>query len=116
MGIIGFENYRIPCIIGVYPEEQFVAQEIFVDLRARVHLKEALASDALEHAVDYTILAQLCSRLAQQKRYKLIESYASDVLAEVLCFDKVAWAWIRVKKPMALWAAKFAFVEMEREK
>lgn len=114
--IIGFENYRIECIIGIEEHERAKEQEILVDMKVRARVEAAAQSDAIHDTIDYITLAGLCKQMAETGLYYLLEKYAADVLKKVLTTFPVTWAWIRVKKPSALPGAKFTFVEMECEK
>lgn len=112
MTFIGFENYRISCIIGVYPEEQHVIQDLYIDLRVKI---DPVLNDQIEETVCYVSLAELCSQIGE-RHYQLIETFAAEALTEILKIKKIEWASIRVKKPNALLRADYAFVEMERSK
>jgi FolB domain-containing protein len=114
--LIGFEHFKICCIIGCNAEERNVAQEIFVDLRLRADISRCAKSDHLQDAVDYVPLSQLCTDLAQKGQYRLMESLAADILAAILRIEAIEWAWIRIKKPKALSEALYASVELEAEK
>lgn len=107
--LIGFENLRLSCIIGVYPEERLVEQNLFVDLRVTI---QPIKEDRIEDTLDYVVLAELCGAVAKQN-HQLIESFAKEVLNQILKIDNVEKAWIRVKKPNALLHAQHTFVEME---
>ncbi len=109
MTIVGFDHYKIGCIIGIYPHERIEQQDIFVDLSVRI-----APGKRDELSLDYTALAEACKALAQQNQYGLLETFATDALDKVLSFEKVEWARIRVKKPRALADASYAFVEMEK--
>jgi dihydroneopterin aldolase len=109
---IGFENLKIQCIIGVYPEERQEPQEILVDLYIKAHC--IVANDQIQDTVSYAYLAELCSQLAQEGKYRLLETYAAEALNKIVALEKVEWAKIRIKKPKAIRDAQHALVEMER--
>lgn len=115
-GIIGIENFKISCIIGVNPDERTRVQEIFVDLKVRADVSRCIAKDRLKDAIDYTLLAKMCRDLAIAHRYHLMETYAAEVLSAMLQSDRIEWAWIRVKKPKGLLDASYTYCEMERSK
>src|SRR5262245_52284303 len=98
-GIIGIENFKISCIIGVNPDERTKVQEIYVDLRIKANVSRCVAKDRLKDSIDYTLLVKMCQDLAIAHRYYLMETYAAEVLDALLQSDRIEWAWIRVKKP-----------------
>lgn len=113
-GIIGFEHYEIPCVIGVYPKERRVPQSIFVDLKVELDMSECVRSDKLQDTLDYVKLAAVCSDLAQNGNYQLIETYAYDVVQAFLQYPQVSWVWIKIKKPQGLASAMFTTIELEQ--
>lgn len=115
-GTIGFVNHRIRCIIGVHPAEREREQEIFVDLRVAADFSACVQTDALADTVDYLALASLCTNLAVNNRYRLLETFAADVAAEVLRYATVHEVSIKIKKPGALPTADFSVVELSKKK
>lgn len=112
-GIIGFENLRISCIIGVYAEERQKEQPIFVDLKIKLDLSKSIQTDSIQDTIDYVNLSKICLDLAKTHHFNLIETYARNVLTVIFQTYPVQWAWIKVRKPNALPHADHAFVELE---
>ncbi|MFQ5729724.1 MAG: dihydroneopterin aldolase, partial [Waddliaceae bacterium] len=102
IGQIGFENLKILCVIGVSVEERREEQYIFVDLKVGVDISKSVKTDKLEDAVDYVAMAQVCTDIAVQRQYQLLEKYASEVLQALFDRFDIQEAWIKVKKPKAL--------------
>lgn len=115
-GLIGFNRLHIRCIIGVYPEERTVAQDLFVSFKARIDFFPCSQKDDVNQTVCYDKIAQLCSQLAIEGKYSLLETYAVQVLTRVLEDYPVSWAWIKIEKPGAIRGAESAMVELEMEK
>lgn len=113
-GILGVHQHQVSCIIGVYPEEREYEQILFFDVKVKIDLSHVLASGQVKDTFDYVSIAQICTDLAQQNKYVLLESLASDVLDECLQHFSAVWAWVLIKKPAAIPAAAYAFVELER--
>jgi dihydroneopterin aldolase len=116
IGWIGFENHRISCVIGIGAEERREEQLIFVDLKAAVDISESVKTDKLEDTVDYAAMAQVCTDLAAQNQYQLLEKYASDVLQALFKRFDILEARIKVKKPKALPTAACSVVELSKKK
>lgn len=112
-GMIGFENYKIDCIIGVYEEERRVLQTIYVDLKVSLDFTEAAKSDNLEKTICYEELANLCKHLAETKKYRLLETYAYDLITTLTNEYNVNYASVKLKKPAAILSADYAIVELE---
>lgn len=108
---IGFDGLAIHCIIGELPHERIVEQQIFVDLRITTDAAKAALSDDIKDTVDYTELARLATRLAQDNSYKLLEAYAAALLRSIILVPGVLTAWVRIEKPGSIPKAKAAVVE-----
>jgi dihydroneopterin aldolase len=113
-GILGIHHYQLNCIIGIYPDERKQEQTLFVDAKVKLDLSSCLVSGQMDDTIDYTLLAQICSQLAEQNNYLLLETFASDILEEYLRRFKAVWAWVKVQKPDAIPHAAYAYVELER--
>ena len=115
-GIIGFDHYKITCIIGTNPEERDRAQDIYIDLKVEADFSRCAQSGKLEDTIDYRQLADVCKKLAEEGRYHILEKYAFDVLEALAARFDYYWIWIKVKKPQALAPATFTFVELQKFK
>ena len=113
-GIIGFDQHRIECVIGIYAAEREKPQTIFIDLKVKVDLTACIQSGKIKDTVDYVALAQFCTDLAHTKKYFLLEVFAADILECCKKQFNASWAWVKIQKPAALTHAAYAFVEMER--
>jgi dihydroneopterin aldolase len=113
-GILGIHHYQLNCIIGIYPDELKQEQTLFIDAKVKLDLSNCLLSGQIEDTIDYTLLAQICSQLAEQKNYLLLETFASDILDHFLRRFKAVWAWVKIQKPAAIPNASYAYVELER--
>jgi FolB domain-containing protein len=114
IGRLGFENHRIRCIIGIGDLERSREQDILVDLSVLADISRCAETDDLADTIDYMALADLCSNLAKENAYQLLEKFASDVLESIFDLYQVEEAWIRVKKPKAIPTADFSIVELKR--
>lgn len=115
-GIVGIDQHQIECIIGIHPEERVREQPIFVDIQVETDFSKCQQTDNLAHTVDYDVIAKLCTDLAKQGQYNLMETYACAVLETMFSRFEVSWAWIRVKKPQNWGEKTCTTVELERYK
>lgn len=112
-GLIGFEQLKVPCIIGVYDHEK-IEQELLIDLQVETCLDSCIQSDALEDTLDYDKLAALCLNSARERRFQLIESLANYILEGIFKEFAVFSAKITIRKPQALKNAKTSFVTLSK--
>jgi dihydroneopterin aldolase len=115
LGTIGFEGYRVSCIIGTEQHERIQEQRIFIDLKVKTDFSKVALTENLKDTINYTTLAHLCKELAVNGKYFLIEKYAFDIIQQIFDNFPVKSAWVRIKKPTAINEAEWAFVELERE-
>ncbi len=113
-GIIGIHQHKIACIVGVYPEERQKEQMLIVDLKVKIDFFNCLHSGKVEDTINYVLLAKMCTQLAQEKKYLLLETFASDIVDHCILHLKVVWAWVRIQKPSAIPTAEDAYIEFER--
>jgi dihydroneopterin aldolase len=114
-GAIGFEGLTISCIIGILPQERTTLQDLVVDLKVCFDTSPEALNDDSSPRIDYTVLAEICVREAQNGRYQLIETLAARILNLVAAKFDLKWAWIRLRKPGAIAGATAAVLELERE-
>lgn len=113
LGWIGFNAYRINCIIGTEAYEREEPQDLLIDLKVEVDFANVSLSGRLEDTIDYRSLSNLCKEMAVEGQYLLIEKYAADVVKKLLATFPVQSVWIRVKKPKGILHAEYALVELE---
>ena len=116
LGIVGFENHRINCVIGINAEERLEEQEIWVDVQAEIDFSQVALTDDLSQAVCYATMADFCTQLAQKGKYQMLETLAYELVQQLARRFKLSWIKVVIKKPKALPTAEFAFVELEYRK
>lgn len=112
-GMIGFENHRILCIIGVNEHERLQEQEILLDLQLKTDLERVAATDDLSQALCYAEIADFCTQVAQQGKYHMLETLAVELVHQLAKQFQLSWIKVVIKKPSALATASFAFVTLE---
>lgn len=73
------EGLRVICIVGDLPHERTEPQQILIHLRARIDPERVSASDQLEDSVDYVAMADLAMRIAQEGKFRLVETLAMSI-------------------------------------
>lgn len=83
---------------GVLPEETELGTRFAVDVDLFLDLREAGLSDDLTRTVDYTKVYDLVLKIGTGMRFKLLESIAERIAAEILNQFDIEGVTVRVKK------------------
>lgn len=86
---------------GVYAHEREEGQEFVVDLRLRLSLAEAAASDDVTDTVHYGELAEAVAAIVAGEPVNLIETLAERIAAVALADDRAESVTVTVHKPDA---------------
>ena len=117
MNTISLVDLEITCIIGIHPNERVQEQNVYLDIKPDVEIGDSTFSDDITETIDYTIIAELATKLAVSKKYKLIESFCYDLNNLFLdTYKIIQQSIITVKKPNALPKAKYAAYTMEKSR
>lgn len=86
---------------GVYDHEREAGQEFTVDLRLRLSLEQAAASDDVTDTVHYGELAKRVAAVVSGDPVNLIETLAERIAAVALADRRVQNVSVTVHKPQA---------------
>ncbi|MDA4895647.1 dihydroneopterin aldolase [Microbacterium resistens] len=86
---------------GVYDHERADGQEFTIDLRLRLSLREAAASDDVADTVHYGELAERVAAVVAGEPVDLIETLAARIADVALADPRVRSAQVTVHKPHA---------------
>jgi dihydroneopterin aldolase len=99
---------------GVLEEERRLGQRFEIDLDARLDLRQAGATDALEATVSYADLVALASEIATRRTFRLIEALADAVARAILeRHPPIEAITVTVRKPSAPVPAALDHVAVE---
>lgn len=85
---------------GVFPEENKLGQQFKVDLELHFPLQSAGQSDDLKDTVNYAEVYETVRFLVEETTFKLIETLAERIAAEVLRgYELIQEVTVRVHKP-----------------
>jgi len=115
-GLIGISDLKVNCIIGIYPHERNIPQNLFLDITIKYDFENARKTENVNDTIDYAKLAEMITDLGVKKQYQLIETYAEDSADLVLKNFPVKEITVKIKKPGAIKNAAFPFVEITRSK
>lgn len=117
IGTIGLEGLTIRCIVGIHPHERKEEQDLLVDVSVDTDFSAAASHDTVEHTLDYDLIAAELTRLATERQYQLIETFAEEGAASLLrLFPSVVAIELMIRKPAAVPAADCSFVHVYRER
>jgi len=98
---------------GVTLAEQELGQKFLVDVELSINLKLAGISDHLVDTIDYKEVYDLVKSIEQKKKYRLIESLASDIAQAILDKTQAVEVFVRVRKPQVPIAGVVDYVAVE---
>ena len=100
------EDLQLQAIIGINGDERVTKQEVLINLEFDYDAEAAIASDRIEHTVDYKKIKQQVIALVEGSRFFLLERLTAAVLDLLLGTERVIWAKVRIDKPTALSSAR----------
>lgn len=109
---IYIRRLRVPCIIGVRPEERTRRQDIFISAELHCRPLKGRETDDLEDTVDYSALQKEIAAAAGASRYFLIEALAEEIGTICIAPKYVDKAVVRVDKPGAIPDAETVGIEI----
>lgn len=101
---------------GVYAHEREEGQEFTIDLRLRLSLADAAASDDVEDTVHYGELAESVAAVVAGEPVNLIETLAERIAAVALADARVGSVIVTVHKPHAPIPLTFSDVSVTIER
>ena len=117
IGSVGLEGLKITCIVGIHPHERVNEQDLFIDISCQADFAAAAASEHVRDAVDYSEIAEELDRLAQDRQYQLIETFAEEASARMFeLYPSVVSLELTIRKPAAVPAASCTFVKVQRNR
>ncbi|CDZ80970.1 Dihydroneopterin aldolase [Candidatus Rubidus massiliensis] len=116
VGSIGFSELKIECTIGVHEAEKKEKQPLLIDLEVGADVDPATKEDDISKTIDYVVLADICKQLVEIKHYQLLETYAVDIIENILKTFPVYWVHVTIKKPQAIPNASYSMVRMSFQK
>jgi 7,8-dihydroneopterin aldolase/epimerase/oxygenase len=85
---------------GVFPEENKLGQQFYVDLDLKLDLSEAADTDDLTYTINYAELHALAKEIVEGKPFKLIEALAGHIASRLLeAYTRINEVTVRVTKP-----------------
>ena len=114
MDIIYLSQLKLETLIGVYEWERQAKRIILVDLELATDTRQAASTDDLAHTVDYGVLAQRLTELAEKSEFFLIETLADRLANLILQEFNVRWLRLKLSKRGAIPTAADVGLVIER--
>ncbi|MFK7891622.1 MAG: dihydroneopterin aldolase [Granulosicoccus sp.] len=102
MDLIFINNLTVETIIGIYDFERTNRQKIVIDLELSADIAKAAATEDINSALNYKILADTLTDYIADSQFQLIETLAERVTEIVLRDFSVDWVRLTLHKPDAL--------------
>ena len=107
------EGMRFQGTHGVHEHEQLNPQAFAVDVELALDLRPAGVSDDLTRTVDYSRAFEMCGRIVESTRFRLIEALAEAIAAELLADFEADEVTVRIGKPDVQLGGTFRAVGVE---
>jgi len=114
MDIIYLHGLRIDTIIGLFPWERQVRQNVIFDLDMAGDVAKAAATDRIEDTIDYKAIAKRIIDFVGKSEFQLVETLAEEVAKIIIKEFQVSWLRLRVNKAGAVRGAQDVGVIIER--
>ena len=95
---IELRGLRVLAFCGILPEEIERRQPFEIDVDVHLDLRAAGETDDLDATIDYGALVSGIDALATERRYGLLERFASDIAALLLGDERVTATRVTVRK------------------
>jgi len=99
--------------IGITAQERASKQQLFVDAEFPIDCPRAAATDSIDDAVDYDIVARTVADVCASEEFHLIETVAERVASRILEQFQVLQVRVRVRKISPVAAPRVAYVSIE---
>lgn len=114
MDEIFIRDLRVRAIVGIYPQERVVPQEVLLNVTLYADTRQAAQTDDLADCVDYEQAANLLKQHVESAQRRTVEALAGDLAGLCLSLPGVRGARVRVEKTQAIPFAAGVGVEIER--
>lgn len=114
MDKVFIEGLELAAVIGVYPWEREVRQQLLLDLELGTDITAAASGDDLAHTLDYKAISDRLAEYAAASNFELLETLAERMAGLLMSEFGIQWLRLRLAKPGAIPAAQAVGVEIQR--
>ena len=105
-------DLKLKTIIGIYPWERRIKQNVVINVTLSYNAAKAIANDSIKETVDYKAMTKQIIQRVRTSRFFLLEKLTYMVLSTVMENKYVLEATVRVDKPKALRFARSVSAEL----
>jgi dihydroneopterin aldolase len=115
---IQLSQVKVDGRFGVSDRERAREQTLLVDLALRFDIARAAETEDLAATISYSEVVRAIQGLADEREYRLMETFAAHCAAKVLAAFPVESVVVRVRRPQPASIGQMAFagVEIERSR
>jgi dihydroneopterin aldolase len=116
MDIVFLHEMKVDTVIGIWEWERKIRQTVVIDLEMAADIRKAAASDSIDDALNYKLVAKRLQEFVANSEYQLVETLAEKIAAIVMDEFGVSWVRVKLNKPGAIRGARDVGVVIERGK
>lgn len=114
MDIVFIKDLRISTTVGIFDWERRIKQTISLDLEMATDNRKAAASDNIDDALDYKMVAKRLIAFVEASEFQLVETLAERCAEIVMQEFQVPWLALTLNKPGAVRGSQSVGVRIER--
>lgn len=114
MDKIFIEGLKVPCIIGILPQERELEQPLLIDITLETSLQVAGVTHDLKQSIDYAALSAEVYAYVRARKAELLEELGVELCEMILSRFRPQRVTVRLGKPQALQHADLAGIEISR--
>jgi dihydroneopterin aldolase len=99
MDVIKLSNIVFYAHHGYYEAERELGQRFEVDIEVECDLRDKITNDDLKLTIDYRHIYAIAKDAFENNKFKLLETVANRIAAQIIQIDPVQAVLIRVRKP-----------------
>lgn len=96
--LIKIKNLEIDCNIGVYEWEKNFSRKLIINIEIETDDEKSVHSDDIKDTVSYEVIYNNIKKIIKEKKYKLIESLANDILLSMHNYPQIYRAKVEIDK------------------
>lgn len=102
MDSVFIRELRVEAIVGIYPWERRVPQEMVIDVEMAWDTSIAAKSERIEDALDYGAVSMRIRELVVASKFQLLETLAEQTVKTLMQEYSIPWVQFSVYKTQAL--------------
>ncbi len=95
---VKLKNFELTCNIGIYDWEKDFPRKLLINIEMQTSNELAFTSEDIAQTIDYEVVYNNVKKIANSKKYQLIETLANDIL-QMICAQKyINYAKVEIDK------------------